>query len=433
MRLTTTAWRRACAIGAAALLLVACAGTGTREIPDRAFTMAVLPDTQNYMDYTHQQAEGFPFDASEQFMAQMRYIAANVESAGGDIAFVSSLGDVWQHQSLAMDPEHERRGFRRVPNPIMDSHLGPTDKVHSVEMPLARAGFGMIDGKVPFSVVPGNHDYDAMWTDAKFPPAAKFDPRDLSGLGTLHPGGLNNFRAVFGADQPLFKGKPWYVDSHDGGADSAQVFEAAGYRFLHIGLQFDAPDASLEWAAEVMRRHPGLPTIISTHDYMSKEGQRVANPMIDGHRVDPIHNTPEMVWDKLIRRHDQVFLVLCGHQHGQAMRVDQNDAGHQVYQVLADYQDRGQTAIDAGVKAAYPVGIGDGWMRLMRFDFGGDVATMEVRTYSTHYERHSGELPTYAQWYKAHEQPQLDDAAFLRMDDYRVELADFRQRFGGPR
>lgn len=433
MRLTTTAWRRACAIGAAALLLVACAGTGTREIPDRAFTMAVLPDTQNYMDYTHQKAEGFPFDASEQFMAQMRYIAANVESAGGDIAFVSSLGDVWQHQSLAMDPEHERRGFRRVPNPIMDAHLGPTDKVHSVEMPLARAGFALIDGKVPFSVVPGNHDYDAMWTDAKFPPAATFDPRDLSGLGTLHPGGLNNFRAVFGADQPLFKGKPWYVDSHDGGADSAQVFEAAGYRFLHIGLQFDAPDASLAWAAAVMRRHPGLPTIVSTHDYMSKEGQRVANPMVDGHRVDPIHNTPQMVWDKLISKHEQIFLVLCGHQHGQSMRVDRNNAGHEVYQVLADYQDRGQTAIDAGVKAAYPVGIGDGWMRLMRFDFGADVATLEVRTYSTHYERHSGELPTYAQWYKAHEQPQLDDAAYLAMDDFRVELADFRQRFGDPR
>jgi hypothetical protein len=166
---------------------------------------------------------------------------------------------------------------------------------------------------------------------------------------------------------------------------------------------------------------------------MSKEGERVANPMIDGHRVDPMHNTPEMVWDKLIRRHDQVFLVLCGHQHGQAMRVDQNDAGHQVYQVLADYQDRSQTAIDAGVRAAYPVGIGDGWMRLMRFDFGGDVATMEVRTYSTHYERHSGELPTYAQWYKEHEQPQLDDAAYLAMDDFRVELADFGQRFGGQR
>ena len=423
---------RACAIAALGILLAACAATVTP--PDRAFTMAVLPDTQNYMDYTHQKAEGFPFDAHALFMAQMRYIAANVESAGGDIAFVSSLGDVWQHQSLPIDPEHERRGFRRVPNPILDAHLGVTPKVQSVEMPLAREGFALIDGKVPFSVVPGNHDYDAMWTDAKFPPAAKFEPRDMSGLGVLHPGGLDNFRAVFGADQPWFKGKPWYVAAHDGGADSAQVFEAAGYRFLHIGLQFDPPDASLAWAASVMRRYPGLPTIVSTHDYMSKEGERVANPMIDGHRVDPLHNSPQMVWDKLISKHDQIFLVMCGHQHGQAMRRDRNEAGHQVYQVLADYQDRGQTAIDAGLESsAWPVGIGDGWMRLMRLDFSGEVATLTVSTYSPHYGKFSGELPTYAAWYKKAEHPQLDDAAFLAMDDYRVALDDFRARFGAPR
>jgi len=431
---TRRTWMRACALTALAALLAACAATGTAP-PDRAFTMAVLPDTQNYMDYTHQRAEGFPFDAHEQFMAQMRYIAANVESAGGDIAFVSSLGDVWQHQSLPIDPEHESRGFRRVPNPIMDAHLGITPKVQSVEMPLAREGFALIDGRVPFSVVPGNHDYDAMWTDAKFPPSKNFDPRDLGGLGVLHPGGLGNFRAVFGADQPYFKGKPWYVASHDGGADSAQVFEAAGYRFLHIGLQFDPPDTSLEWADSVIRGHPGLPTIVSTHDYMNKEGERVANPMIDGHRVDPSNNNPQMVWDKLISRHDQIFLVMCGHQHGQAMRVDRNAAGHQVYQVLADYQDRGQTALDAGVQpqGGRPVGIGDGWMRLMRFDFGGPVATMTVATYSPHYGRFSGELPAYAAWYRKGEHPQLDDAAFLAMDDFRVELGDFRARFGDPR
>lgn len=182
------------AVRAAALLVVslaylgACATTGSKA-PDRAFTLAVLPDTQNYMDYTHQRAEGFPFDAHEQFMGQMRYIARNVESAGGEIAFVSSLGDVWQHQSLPIDPEHERRGLRRVPNPILDAHLGFTPKVREVEMPLARAGFDLIDGKVPFSVVPGNHDYDAMWTDARFPPARQFDPRDPGGLGVLHPEG----------------------------------------------------------------------------------------------------------------------------------------------------------------------------------------------------------------------------------------------------
>lgn len=30
---------------------------------DGKFTIAAIPDTQNYMDYTHQTAEGFPFAA----------------------------------------------------------------------------------------------------------------------------------------------------------------------------------------------------------------------------------------------------------------------------------------------------------------------------------------------------------------------------------
>jgi hypothetical protein len=130
---------------------------------------------------------------------------------------------MWQHQTLLMDPEHAVRGFKRVANPIMDSHFAPTPKVTTIEIPTARAGYAMIADKVPFSVVPGNHDHDAMWTDANHPPAAVF--KDMSSLGVLHAGGLDNFRSLFGADQPFFKGKPWYVASHDGGADSAQLFD----------------------------------------------------------------------------------------------------------------------------------------------------------------------------------------------------------------
>ncbi len=37
------------------------------DATDRKFTIAALPDTQNYMDYTHQTAENFPFDAREMF------------------------------------------------------------------------------------------------------------------------------------------------------------------------------------------------------------------------------------------------------------------------------------------------------------------------------------------------------------------------------
>jgi hypothetical protein len=395
---------------------------------DSSFSIAVIPDTQNYIDYTHQTATGFAFDARALFLEQLGYIASRLKSAGGDVAFVDSLGDVWQHQSLQIDPAHAARGFKRAPNPFMDAEFAPTPNVRAIEMPTARQGFELIAGKTPFSVVPGNHDYDAMWTDSNHPPAAKFT--DMTSLGLLHSGGLDNFRSVFGADTPFFKGQSWYIASHDGGADSAQVFTAGGYTFLHIGLQFDAPNASLAWAAEVIKAHPGMPTIISTHDYMDNDGQRMPNPLIDNHAIDSEDNTPQMVWDKLISQNDQVFMVLCGHEHGQAFRTDANRFGHPVYQILADYQDRKQSAIDAGAKLAPGLGIGDGWLRFLTFDMGQATPRVHVQTYSTHYKKQSTQVAEYAQWYKAHEKPKLSDADFHGQDDFSFDLSDFRQRFG---
>jgi hypothetical protein len=352
-----------------------------------------------------------------------------LRSNGGEIAFVDSVGDVWQHQSVAIDAAHAARGFKRGPNPLVDKFFAPTPKVRLIEMPTARQGFGMIAGKVPFSVVPGNHDYDAMWPDANHPPAA--NPKSAADVGVMHSSGLDNFRSVFGADTPFFKGKNWYVASHDGGADSAQIFTAGGYRFLHLGLQFDAPNASLAWAAEVIRKYPGLPTIVTMHDYLNTEGERLPNPVIDNHAVDPEDNSPQMIWDKLISQNDQIFLVICGHEHAQAFRSDENQFGHKVAQVLADYQDRHQTAEDAGIKQTpLPVGIGDGWMRLMRFQMSGITPAIHVQTYSTHYEKQSVDTAEYATWYKAEEKPKLTDAQFHAQDDFVIPLDDFRSRFG---
>lgn len=418
------------AILAAAIALGGAAGPASAQT-GRDFTIAVLPDTQNYIDYTHQKATGFPFDAKGQFLEQMRYVAAHLKSAGGDIAFVSGLGDVWQHQTLRIDPGHAARGFKAVANPMMDKEFAPTPKVLEIEMPSAREGYALIAGKTPFSVVPGNHDYDAMWTDANHPP--KPGIKSMADVGLLHAGGLSNFTSVFGDQSDFFRGQPWYVASHDGGADSAQIFEAGGYRFLHIGLQFDAPDASLEWAAEVIKRFPGLPTIISTHDYLNTAGERLSNPLIDNHAIDPIDNTPQMVWDKLISQNDQIFLVLCGHEHGQAMRVDANRFGHKVVQVLSDYQDRQQTAIDAGAKLNPMLGVGDGWMRLMTFRMGGAEPVVHVHTYSSFYKKESAEVAEYAKWYRPHEQPKMADDQFRAADDFDLTLTGFRERFGPGR
>jgi len=179
----------------------------------------------------------------------------------------------------------------------------------------------------------------------------------------------------------------------------------------------------------VIGKYPGLPTIVTTHDYMNKDGQRRPEAAIDAHAVDPQDNSPEMVWEKFISRNDQIFLVLCGHQLGQGLRVDDNAAGHKVYQILADYQGRAQTAKDAGLETGRMLGIGDGWLRLMEFDMSTPAPLIRVRTYSTHYEAFSTDTPRYAAWYKAEEKPALDDEAFHRQDDFVLELTDFRSRF----
>ncbi len=407
------------------------------------FAIAVIPDTQNYVDYKHQRSEGFAVDSNALFIAQMKDIAARSVGRGGEVVFVASVGDVWQHQSIEIDADHRARGFAPIPNPIFASYIQAVEQTRSYEIPKAIEGYEIIaEAGLPFGVAPGNHDYDAMWSVAGFPPALGKDPRKLTmtpeDLGMLHIGGLDNFRSAFGAESDFFRDKPWYVASFDGGANSAQVFDGGGYTFLHLALQMQAPDSVLAWAESVMAEHPGVPTIVTTHDYLATRGRRRANPIVDLDRVDPdYHNNAEELWSKLLSRNDQIFLVLCGHHHGQSRRVDDNAFGNPVYQVLADYQDRGQVGLDAGQPinrmTRRPVGIGDGWYRLMRFDLAADPPAVKVTTYSSHYGVDSRDLETYAQWYKRREKPDLSDQDFHATDDFTIVLEGFRERFGPPR
>jgi hypothetical protein len=432
-----------------ALLVASCGrltpGTRVDEAQAEAFPsfrIAVIPDTQNYVDYTHQKAEGFAIDASEQFIAQMAWIAEGGRGQGGDIAFVASVGDVWQHQSIPIDAEHPGRGLGRLEKSFFGDHFAPTPKVFEVEIPKAVEGYELIHAAgIPFGVAPGNHDYDAMWNVVGYPPNFEKDPAELTmtpeDLGMLHIGGLDNFRSVFGEDKKFFSGKEWYVASFRGGANSAQIFDAGGYRFLHFTLEMQADDEVVAWIERILAEHPGLPTILTTHDYLDQRGERAANPIIDLDRADPDHhNSAEELFAKLVVPNDQIFLVLCGHEHGQSMRVDENAAGHAVYQILADYQDRGQSGLEAGQPIDRmmrgPVGIGDGWLRMMTFDLAAATPTIAVRTYSTHYKTGSRSLETYGPWYREHEQPDMTDAEFHDADDFEIELSDFRARFGPP-
>lgn len=426
-----------CAAILSLLLLSAPASAAGEGHP--AFSIAVIPDTQQYLNFRHQTEAGFPFDARELFFQQMAYIARNAKSQGGDIVFATAVGDIWEHPTAKMDPEHAARGLRAVPNPIVDPYLAADNRVLTVEIPMARRGFQLLDGKLPFSVVPGNHDYDANWTDSRYPPAE--DPANPGEnpfpFGQLHYGGLKNWTSAFGAASEFFAGKPWYVSSFNGGASSAQLFQAGGYHFLHIGLEMAPDDATIVWAESVIRSHPGVPTIVSIHDHLNPAGERKPVAAVDTKLVDPAHhNSPEDLWKKFLSVNDQIFLVLSGHHYGQSRRIDRNEAGHSVIQILADYEKRQQSLnIASGeTKAQSKIGsgIGDGWMRLMRFDLSGSQPTLTVRTYSSYFGATAGQLPAYAAFYKSAEKPHLSDAEFLGEEEFTIPLADFRSRFGRP-
>lgn len=247
-------------------------------------------------------------------------------------------------------------------------------------------------------------------------------------LGILHVGGLDNFRSVFGADSNFFRDRPWYVANLRGGANSAQRFRAAGYDFLHIAIEMQADDEVLAWVETVLAAHSGMPTILTTHDYLNTAGERKAHPLVDLARTDSLHNnSAEQIWQKLIRRQDQIFLVLSGHHHGQSFRRDDNVTGNPVYQVLADYQGRGQSSLEAGYRKARS--IGDGWLRLMSFDFSTRPATLSVKTFSSYFRRYSSQMEGYASWYRESEQAQMSDAEFHAADEFVIELDGFEHRF----
>src|SRR3546814_4126459 len=138
--MTQRIFRHALAIALTAAAFAAPAAS--QQDPD-AFTIAVIPDTQNYIDVSHQREAGFPIDAKEIFFDQMEYIARNARSAGGDIVFATAVGDIWQHGSKPIDAKHAAMGQKSISNPVFGAYLNPEPKTLSVEMPPARAGYSI--------------------------------------------------------------------------------------------------------------------------------------------------------------------------------------------------------------------------------------------------------------------------------------------------
>ncbi|MFB6703999.1 LamG-like jellyroll fold domain-containing protein [Streptomyces sp. NPDC056333] len=268
------------------------AGSGTHRFDAESprFALAVLPDTQYLFDAD----SADPEPLKETF----HYLVAQRQEA--NIAFMTHLGDVTEHGS-------------------------------EEEIGLAADTFRTIHGKVPYSVLAGNHDINS---------------------GTDDQRGDSAYLRAFGPQR--FTSMPTFGGASPDGYNSYHVLQAAGREWLVLALDWRASEKGLAWAQGVLDAHPTLPVILTTHDIAWAEDNGQAHLSDNGQRL----------WDRIIRGNDQIFMALGGHYWPPGRTVLTNDAGHDVHVHITNYQDRYYG--------------GAGMVRLYSFDLVRQVVDVET-------------------------------------------------------
>lgn len=148
------------------------------------------------------------------------------------------------------------------------------------------------------------------------------------------------------------------------------TFKAAGIKWLILCLEFGPRNNVLDWAGEVVKKHPHHKVIINTHAYMYSDDTRMGEgdrwlPQKYGLGKDTGENAVnngEQMWDKLVSKYPNILFVFSGHvlNGGVGTLVSTGEQGNKVYQMLANFQDgvkgtnRGQTGflriVDIDVK-----------------------------------------------------------------------------------
>ena len=176
-----------------------------------------------------------------------------------------------------------------------------------------------LNGYIPYSLVPGNHDVL-----------------------------LNNKLELFDG---AYANKTGYYYQHvaaNGGffnKDSVRntylTFSVGEINYLIINLDFGATGDILEWAGTVLDDHPDHRAIITTHAYLNGDGTTLdPTDYGDSTTYDKSFTSGEGMWEKLVSKHENIDMIVCGHIHHDSAVVTPRtgDAGNTVYQILMDTQ-----------------------------------------------------------------------------------------------
>lgn len=235
----------------------------------------------------------------------------------------------------------------------------------------AAKAFGKLDGKVPYITATGNHDYSY----------------DLDGVRRT------KFNSYFPIDKNFLNRK--HICQNTLNVEGKETMENSAFElksqngrdFLFMTLEFAPRDTVVKWAKNIadMPQYKNHCIVLLTHEFLNAKGERTSGKMhvttylpyyengdIKKKKIYlPDANKGQDLWEKLIYPASNIGVVLCGHISGESFRVDRNNKGKRVNQMLFNAQSMGGGHYGNG---------GDGWLRIL--EFYPDNKTVSVKTFS---------------------------------------------------
>lgn len=228
---------------------------------------------------------------------------------------------------------------------------------------LARTTYDQLNGHVPYALCTGNHDCGSNGSGQSR--ASQFVRADRFGAGSPY------------VSQNTFKGHYKHASDAEGNsANSWHTFTVGRQDYLVLTCEWGPRDAVVAWMDNMIAARPWHRVIVVVHAYLDNRGRRydwsASRDSLNPHAYGIARSTGgvndgEELWTRVLRKHENVFLVCCGHSLKRSFLTSIGDRGNAVHQMLYNTQDF--------------TNAGDGWLRLL--EFYPDNRTVKARTYST--------------------------------------------------
>lgn len=215
---------------------------------------------------------------------------------------------------------------------------------------------------IPYSIMPGNHDMDII---------PDINEMDSSKAFSLKP--ATNFNRFFGVNRFQDKAPAYGGHYGDDNNNTYWFFTASGFKFMVLSLEYNARPKALAWASQLIKKYSNHLVIVASHCYLTPNEEYGDCPLDLGYPglSHKVKLSGRRIFDNLVARHKNVFMVVSGHKSGSVYRETMRGELPPVIELQTDYsRERPLGREETG-------NLGNGWLRILTFDLEKNLIQVE--------------------------------------------------------